>query len=305
MGAGLSPFCIVEPPDGGTAGMRERGKAETPHSRTAKSSSRFQVPGSRSERAGLPTTNAKLQRAGRLANFAARCLRGQFLFSLVVLPFIVVFEDGRLLKVRAFDHTDQKYILRMEAGGRIEVPDTRVEAIVDEAPSRESLPPLTAALTLSPFRDYSGLVVPYGRDLARTAREFDLNPLLLYCIMQVESAGNPRALSPKGAMGLMQLMPGTAQRFGVKDPWNPLQNLRGACRYLVQLNTRFLGRVDLILAAYNCGEALIEKRGGVPDFRETRDYIRRVIGLFLSKAPAQANGTFSRGSPGLAENAHS
>jgi len=236
---------------------------------------------------------------------AVQCMGGRFLFSIALLPFIVVFEDGRLLKVHSFDHADQKYILRMEAGGRIEVPDTRVEAIVDEAPSRESLPPVTPALTVSPFRDYSGLVVPYGQDLARTAREFDLNPLLLYCIMQVESAGNPRALSPRGAMGLMQLMPGTAMRFGVKNPWDPLQNLRGACRYLVQLNTRFLGRVDLILAAYNCGEALIEKRGGVPDFRETRDYIRRIIGLFLSKAPPPKAGTSPREHSGLAENVDS
>ena len=145
-------------------------------------------------------------------------------------------------------------------------------------------PALPATLALAPFRDsFSGIAVPYGRELARLAKEYDLNPLLLYCIMAVESEGRLRALSPKGAMGLMQLMPGTAFRFGVKDPWDPVQNIRGACRYLVHLNDLFGGRVDLILAAYNCGEALVKKLGGLPEFRETRTYIRRIVELYYSK----------------------
>lgn len=213
-------------------------------------------------------------------------MKARLLFSLTVLPLIVVFEDGRLLRIRSFERADQRYVLKLEPHGRIEVPESRVEAIVDEVPSSEPLPPLAPALALKPYRDgYAGLVVPYGKDLARLAREHDLNPLLLYCIMHVESAGNPRALSPKGAMGLMQLMPGTARRFSVKDPWDPLQNIRGACRYLNYLHGLFGGKVDLVLAAYNCGEVLVKKHGGVPEFRETRNYVRKIIELYQAKSP--------------------
>ena len=212
-------------------------------------------------------------------------LKTKCLLSLTVLPLIVVFEDGRLLHIRSFDRSGDRYLLRLEPHGRIDVPAARVEAIVDEAPSSDPLPALAPAISLKPYHDrFADVVVPYGKDLARLAREHDLDPLLLYCIMQVESAGNPRALSPKGAMGLMQLMPGTARRFSVEDPWDPLQNIGGACRYLNYLHGLFGGKVDLILAAYNCGEVLVQKYGGVPEFRETRNYVRKIIELYRTKS---------------------
>ncbi len=107
--------------------------------------------------------------------------------------------------------------------------------------------------------------------------KYGVDPYLIFCVMEQESHFNPRALSPKGARGLMQLMPGTAARFGVKRPSDPAQNIAGGTRYLKQLIGQFDGRVDLVLASYNAGEGAVIKFGRkVPPYRETRDYVRKI-----------------------------
>jgi soluble lytic murein transglycosylase-like protein len=117
--------------------------------------------------------------------------------------------------------------------------------------------------------------------VSRTAREFSLPESLLHAVVQIESNGNPRAVSPKGALGLMQLMPGTAREVGVDDPLDPEQNLRGGAAYLSRQIERF-GDLPRALAAYNAGPGAVDKHGGVPPYRETRNYIERVIGLARS-----------------------
>lgn len=108
-------------------------------------------------------------------------------------------------------------------------------------------------------------------------QRYGVDPYLIFCVMEQESRFNPRALSPKGARGLMQLMPGTAARFGVRNSFDPQQNIMGGTLYLKQLLEQFGGRVDLVLASYNAGEGAVMKYGGnVPPYRETRDYVRRI-----------------------------
>lgn len=104
-----------------------------------------------------------------------------------------------------------------------------------------------------------------------------LDPLLLYSVMHQESSFKSRAVSPKGASGLMQLMPGTARRFGVTNIFDPRQNVEGGARYLRFLTDRFDGNLSLILAGYNAGEGAVEKYGWrIPPYAETQEYVRRI-----------------------------
>ncbi len=121
---------------------------------------------------------------------------------------------------------------------------------------------------------------PRIRDLvAKTAQEIGIDAQLVTAVIAVESAFNPRAVSPKNAQGLMQLMPETALRFGVRDPFDERENVRGGATYLRDLLKRFKGDLTLALAAYNAGEGAIDAHGGVPPYQETLDYIKRVRAL--------------------------
>ena len=109
------------------------------------------------------------------------------------------------------------------------------------------------------------------------ARRSRVSESLLAAVIAVESAGKVRAVSPKGAQGLMQLIPATAARFGVSSPFDPAQNIAGGAAYLDWLLRRFDGDVMRALAGYNAGEGAVLKHGGVPPYRETRDYVVRVM----------------------------
>jgi soluble lytic murein transglycosylase-like protein len=118
----------------------------------------------------------------------------------------------------------------------------------------------------------------HDRQIRQAALEQGLDPALLHAVVQVESGYNPRAVSPKGAVGLMQLMPATARELGVRDSADPKANLRGGARYLRSLMAAFDGDLQLALAAYNAGETTVRRHAmQVPPFAETRSYVAAVL----------------------------
>jgi hypothetical protein len=134
-------------------------------------------------------------------------------------------------------------------------------------------------------RRFSGKLMPIPDSelepvITRHADSQQLDPKLVRAMIQVESGYNPSAVSRKGAVGLMQLMPTTASSLAVSNPYDPDENVRGGTAYLRRMIDRFEGRLELAVAAYNAGPGAVERHGGIPPYRETRDYVRRVLALY-------------------------
>lgn len=117
----------------------------------------------------------------------------------------------------------------------------------------------------------------YNELIKFAARQHGVDPHLLKAVIHVESAFNASAVSPKGAQGLMQLMPSTARRFGVKNAFRPQDNISGGTRLLKQLIAKYNGNLKLALAAYNAGEEAVSRYNGIPPYSETQNYVRKVL----------------------------
>jgi len=167
-----------------------------------------------------------------------------------------------------------------DAHGTLVLSDRRIDAptdvfVVEGAPAYRTTRPaaagaMAASTTGTTGRAYDDLVAEHA---SRNA----LRPELVRAVIQVESGFNPLALSPKGAMGLMQLMPATARELGVVNAFDAGENIRGGTDYLRQLLDRYRGNEELALAAYNAGAGAVDKYGRtIPPYRETRDYVRKV-----------------------------
>ena len=119
----------------------------------------------------------------------------------------------------------------------------------------------------------------FFRLIDAAAREHRIDPALIRAVVKAESDYNPTAISPAGALGLMQLMPGTARDLDVKNPFDPEENIRGGVQYLRYLLDRFQGSVPLAVAAYHAGEQNVDRHGGIPPIPATKDYVKRVMSL--------------------------
>lgn len=194
---------------------------------------------------------------------------------------LVTLSSGRTIKATDVVVEDDSVRLLLSFGAVMELPLEVVDRIVDD--EVEDLEPVEIHVSgerLHRFDPSRGPLfdTAWNEWIIHIGREYDVDAALISAVIKAESDYDPRVISHKGAIGLMQLMPATATRFGVSDPHDPIQNLRGGVQYLSWLIDRFDGSIDLVLAGYNAGEGNVRKYEGVPPFRETRNYIRKISG---------------------------
>jgi len=197
---------------------------------------------------------------------------------------IVFLKSGRTLSVSSHSVEGESITLTLRSGSPVTFDRALVDRIEpDEVPyiDPNKQPDVAApAATAAPgqVRDASLLQsTPYGEIIASMSEAHGVDPLLVRALIQVESGFKPGARSPKGAMGLMQLMPSTAREYNVRNPFEPKANIEAGIKRLKVLIDQF--GVDLALAAYNAGEGAVKKFNGIPPYRETRDYVGRILSI--------------------------
>jgi soluble lytic murein transglycosylase-like protein len=185
---------------------------------------------------------------------------------------LAFFAGGSTMSIKGHRLDGESLVLSLRSGGEIVCdPAMIVRFAPDEVPYPEPAAAFVAAAPVAAVE-----AVPYGEIIDSVAAEHGVSARLVRAVIKAESGYQERARSQKGAMGLMQLMPDTARRFAVADPYNPRQNIEGGIKYLKTLLDRF-PTVALALAAYNAGEAAVERFSGIPPYTETRDYVARIL----------------------------
>jgi soluble lytic murein transglycosylase-like protein len=181
---------------------------------------------------------------------------------------IALLASGQTLKLDAHREEAGLLVLVLKGGGEVHLPPAAVRGFVPDEVIEE--------LGRAASGDVRALV-------EQAARRRGLDPALVLAVVSVESGFRPEAVSPKGAQGLMQLMPRTAASLGVLDAFDPEQNLDAGVRHLESLLKLYDGNLTRALAAYNAGQGAVARHGGVPPYRETREYVRRVLERYRAK----------------------
>lgn len=191
---------------------------------------------------------------------------------------LVFFPSGRALSVRAVRSNGTLLVLKLRSGGEITCDR---ELIVKVEPDEIEYPEEVIAALPAARAIIEPPAIPdrYRELITTTAAKHGVDPRLVHALIQVESAYHSRAVSPKGARGLMQLLPSTGRQYGALDLFDPQVNLDAGVRHLKALLKRFDLDVPLALAAYNAGEGAVARFGGIPPFKETQNYVTRILRL--------------------------
>jgi soluble lytic murein transglycosylase-like protein len=212
-------------------------------------------------------------------------------FAAPLAAEIAIFTDGRSMKVESYAASQESMALILPSGGQLTIPLERVERIIDDEVVPEPVVEAIVDDGLFPKRSwrYDEMSKPlfgskYDATIIEAAKHFDVDAALVSAVIKAESDYNPKVVSHKGARGLMQLMPATAKRFGVANSFDPKANIYGGTRYLRWLLKTFDGNADLAVAAYNAGEGNVWKYNGIPPFRETIGYVRKISKNFRKES---------------------
>jgi len=205
----------------------------------------------------------------------------------------VVFVHGKTMEIESYRQEGNAVFLRLPGGGEmavmadhvVEIRSADGRTVALTAPTPPSAPGDSA--TAEPgagtaerrTRGVGGL----RKTVDEAAARHGVDPELVRAIIQVESAWDPRAVSPAGAMGLMQLMPATVKARGVTDPFDPVQNIEAGVAEIAERLEEYAGELSVALAAYNAGGKAVSRYEGIPPYRETMDYVQRVLNLYFAK----------------------
>jgi len=193
---------------------------------------------------------------------------------------IVFLTSNRTLSIKSHRVEGESVILTLRNGGEVTCDKSLIAKIVSDEVPYPPEPSEVVADALEQAAPTGGLLetTPYGEIISAVSEAHGVDPLLVRALIQVESNYRPKAKSPRGAMGLMQLMPSTAKEYKVRNPFDPRANIEAGIRHLKALLDR-LGSTQMALAAYNAGEGAVAKFNGIPPYQETRDYVTRILAL--------------------------
>jgi soluble lytic murein transglycosylase-like protein len=220
----------------------------------------------------------------RISTLAAAAALSVVVGALPARAELVVLTDGRTIKTAGYQVVGDEVEIRPRGGGSYQVDMALVDRIVEdevlvsEIEVKEVGFPEKVAYDLSYKEERKPLFgTAYDAIIQAEAKKHDVDASLVSAVIRAESNYEPKAVSRKGARGLMQLMPATAQRLAVRRPFDPSSNVAGGVRYLKELLERFHHRPELVLAAYNAGENAVTTYNGVPPYRETVGYVKRIL----------------------------
>ena len=201
---------------------------------------------------------------------------------------IIVLDNGRFLRAEGFEVEGEQARIKLDEGGELILPIVRIDRVLGDEVDGSSEQEL-AARSLSPAEpiflgfesDDKAPATPYGEFIFSVAQSHNVNPSLVAAIIRAESNFDPQAVSSKGARGLMQLMPSIGKRYGLvpSELFDPELNIITGVSYLEELIERYASDAPMVLAAYQAGEAAVDRHRGIPPFRETQEYLAKIYSL--------------------------
>ncbi len=206
----------------------------------------------------------------------------QFFYMLSFSSEVVIFKNGKYLEIDRYEEDENHYLLILKAGEisceksavkEIRKLNTKKELDI-QSKGIDNEVEIDNQMKDKETNEY------YAKIIKEISGKYDIDPYLVEAIIKVESNYNPKAISPKGAKGIMQLMPETADRFQAKDIFNVQENIETGIKYLKFLFEKYNERLDLVLAAYNAGEKAVDQYNGIPPYQETVEYIVKVCDIY-------------------------
>jgi hypothetical protein len=200
--------------------------------------------------------------------------------TILVVPLAsadwMVLNTGKKLRIQSYRVEGTKIEVQINERSEMIIPLEWVQEIRDEP----DLPPVPKIVNPMPVQPQISTKFAFADHIQSASEKYNLDWRLIAAVMKVESNFNPRAISRKGAQGLMQLMPDTSKLYRVKKPYDPEENIDAGVKHLKKLMQRYDNRLELVLAAYNAGEKAVDRFRGIPPYNETQLYVKKVMNLY-------------------------